>query len=721
MRLGIQEDKEMEMLLDEINYATSPHPHHHHHDDARAGNDDARRIPHVHPIHDMNGSAADACPSPSHALVDGRGHGYGYGAGHACVSPPHLVSEGSSSSSSSLSGTLSPAGEDGARRSSAGEDWMMEELGLVGGLRSMSIGDDREAPLGFPPKPKPALALANNAISPYLFRTNYGSDLVPGGAVDDAYGARRRSVLFFDVDERLYGYGPQQHCSVDANRLESWMETHRLDSPASYSNGLCTAPENFLWREEAIRADGAFGANSCYRGSRGLGFPSSFLQSLQSGVALGQDLNAWNSLSPHHLMLSKQVHSLPYSWAPQSQFLARNLRNVEPFGCENSLIIQEKGLHYVGNQCHCPLEERKRLQLDDRMYLRGIRVANVDSVPDVHQPELGHSPSLPLKYDDLMGIEGYVYSIAKDQHGCRYLQHKFDEGSLQVDVIFNGIIDHVVELMVDPFGNYLMQKLLDVCSEEQMTRIILMLTEDAEELVRISLNIHGTRAVQKLIETLKSRQQIALVISALRPGFLDLIKDLNGNHVVQRCLQCLTVEDNKFIFDAATKHCVDIATHQHGCCVLQRCISHSTGEHWMKLVAEISTNGLKLAQDDFGNYVVQYILDLKSPLVIANLVSQFEGNYVQLSMQKFSSHVVEKCLKVFGEDDQATIILELLSVSQFEQLLQHPYANYVIQSALQNTKGSLHATLVEAIHPHAAILRTSPYCKRIFSRALPKK
>lgn len=54
--------------------------------------------------------------------------------------------------------------------------------------------------------------------------------------------------------------------------------------------------------------------------------------------------------------------------------------------------------------------------------------------------------------------------------------------------------------------------------------------------------------VQKLIETLKTRQQISLVISALEPGFLALIKDLNGNHVVQRCLQCLSNEDNKVLF-----------------------------------------------------------------------------------------------------------------------------------------------------------------------------
>lgn len=51
--------------------------------------------------------------------------------------------------------------------------------------------------------------------------------------------------------------------------------------------------------------------------------------------------------------------------------------------------------------------------------------------------------------------------------------------------------------------------------------------------------------VQKLIETLKTRQQISRVTLTLEPGFLDLIKDLNGNHVIQRCLQCLGKEDNR--------------------------------------------------------------------------------------------------------------------------------------------------------------------------------
>lgn len=51
--------------------------------------------------------------------------------------------------------------------------------------------------------------------------------------------------------------------------------------------------------------------------------------------------------------------------------------------------------------------------------------------------------------------------------------------------------------------------------------------------------------MQRLIETLKNKKQTALVISALQPGFLSLIKDPNGNHVIQRCLQCFSSEDSE--------------------------------------------------------------------------------------------------------------------------------------------------------------------------------
>ncbi|XP_043693848.1 meiotic coiled-coil protein 2-like isoform X2 [Telopea speciosissima] len=501
------------------------------------------------------------------------------------------------------------------------------------------------------------------------------------------------------------------HCSDPLDYPRRQREQHASNET------LCN-----LW----FQADSGFGMNCYDRGAQLLNVaPSvtkafstdSFLSSQRNGMHSSKDRVLLNSPSPPQLtdpklpldaeglnryslpMFSETTAAFPKSWVTQYLPSVRSSPNIETFNCEDSLIIPGKGLNYVINKgtdwsrghksvsCNeiCTgLPQEKGCGSDSQSHFEGSSAFKCKNGRDlrIHCPFI-----LPQKLNSLMEVQGCIYFMAKDQHGCRFLQKKFDEGTAEdVEMVFNEIIEDVVELMMNPFGNYLMQKLLDVGTEEQRMQILLMVTEEPGQLVKISLNTHGTRVVQKLIETLKTKQQISMVISALEPGFLDLINDLNGNHVVQRCLQCLSNEDNKFIFKAAAKYCVDIATHRHGCCVLQRCIAHSTGEHREKLVAEICTNGLLLAQDAFGNYVVQFVLELKISTATAYLISQFEGNYVHLSTQKFSSNVVEKCLKVFGEENRSRIVHEFLSHSHFEQLLQDPFANYVIQSALRVTK-----------------------------------
>lgn len=67
---------------------------------------------------------------------------------------------------------------------------------------------------------------------------------------------------------------------------------------------------------------------------------------------------------------------------------------------------------------------------------------------------------------------GQLLAVAKDQNGCRFLQRKFDEGGASaVAVVFQEALQHLVPLMTDPFGNYLVQKLLDRCSEEQRLEV----------------------------------------------------------------------------------------------------------------------------------------------------------------------------------------------------------------------------------------------------------
>lgn len=173
---------------------------------------------------------------------------------------------------------------------------------------------------------------------------------------------------------------------------------------------------------------------------------------------------------------------------------------LQDFTSEDSFIIQGEALNYVinkgfdgsrGNNKGSSPEtgvgksEEKTTQLAGLSRFSGICESGRDS-------RLYSPFSLPPKYNSLVEAQGHIYVMAKDQHGCRFLQRMFDEGTPQdVQIIFNEIIDHVVELMMNPFGNYLMQKLLDVCSEEQRMQMLVMLTEESGQLVGISLNTHG--------------------------------------------------------------------------------------------------------------------------------------------------------------------------------------------------------------------------------------
>ncbi|KAJ7527351.1 hypothetical protein O6H91_16G049800 [Diphasiastrum complanatum] len=421
------------------------------------------------------------------------------------------------------------------------------------------------------------------------------------------------------------------------------------------------------------------------------------------------------------LRRNSDCHQLSGSYFPTiSQFNPSNMLANQGTRSNGGLLSAGEELDYSNHKSQTSLPSATLLS---GMYPKSPSMAQVDVEADgsmLLNPPTSHLQQQP-KYSSLEEVKGRIYAIAKDQHGCRFLQRKFDEGSVEdVKTIFSEIFDNIVELMTDPFGNYLIQKFFEVCTESQRMQILSAVTETAE-LVSISLNMHGTRAVQKLIETLTSPEQVDMVIMSLQQGVVTLIKDLNGNHVVQRCLQRLSNKDSQFIFDAAVSHCVEIATHRHGCCVLQRCVDFASGPQRECLFSEIAANALVLSQDPYGNYVVQYILDLNILWASNEVMIRLGGNYAQLAMQKFSSNVVEKCLKLADEENRIRIVHELITSTFLGQMLQHEYANYVIQCALSVSKGALHSSLVEALRPHLATLRSSPYGKRILSRTNLKK
>ncbi|XP_076920085.1 pumilio homolog 12-like [Bidens hawaiensis] len=289
-------------------------------------------------------------------------------------------------------------------------------------------------------------------------------------------------------------------------------------------------------------------------------------------------------------------------------------------------------------------------------------------------------------------LRGRIYTMAKDQNGFRILQAMFENPTLdEVEFVLSEVVGVVSDLMKDQFGNYLVQKLVALCNDDQKMQLILSLVKD---IILVCMNPHGTRSVQKLLENLQDTNQVKLVIKALHRGATMLAVDPNGHHVIQFCLVNFPTEVNMPILTEIANECYKIATDRSGCCVLQACVEHTRGEVRTRILAEIMANSVHLAEDPFGNYVLQHMVGLNIPELTALLVRQLQGNFATLSCNKYGSNVVEKCLNESGEGVSTRIVLELVRSPNSSSLLVDLYANFVIQSALKVSKVSKYFQLL---------------------------
>lgn len=321
-----------------------------------------------------------------------------------------------------------------------------------------------------------------------------------------------------------------------------------------------------------------------------------------------------------------------------------------------------------------------------------------------------------FNFDIAVANDQEVHSLCKDQRGCRFLQRKLSDGDPSViRKIFNATHPHVVSLMMDPFGNYLCQKLFEYCTADEITQLLMAASPS---LPTVAVNQHGTRALQKLIDAVTQQDQVAILISALDGHVVRLIRDLNGNHVIQKLLLDLDATGSQFIYVAVCHSIVKIGSHRHGCCVLQRCLDYAQGQNRNNLVAHIVAKALVLVCDPFGNYVCQYVIDLGIQEYTDSLVTQLLGKLSSLSVQKFSSNVVEKCLRAASFSLQKAMIAEIMTPKTLNELLLDNYGNYVIQTALE-ASSSLDATTKHQLSMsiQTALTTTrSPYGRRVMSK-----
>jgi hypothetical protein len=366
----------------------------------------------------------------------------------------------------------------------------------------------------------------------------------------------------------------------------------------------------------------------------------------------------------------------------------------------------------------------------------------------------------------ISSLVGQIRRLSRDQMGCRMLQQALVANDPEVSTtIFHELLPHMADLMMDPFGNYLFQKLFDSISLKE--RELLVKTVSGR-LVQASLNLHGTRSVQKIIDTVSTNYSLALLhhhpehdqneplevaesknriasmlATALKPAAARLCVDSHGNHVMQRILSGFPPQYTAFIYDCVATNVTDVARHRHGCCVIQRCLDSHPQLHYIDdnskklldpcsasiiearahLIQQICAGALHLMQDAYGNYVVQYVLDICVGQpgefdIIDSICRATIGQVALLSVQKFSSNVIEKCLEKCSSDMRELYLDEICNETKIRDLMTDPFGNYVVQRALGVASHTHAVKLVDSMKPHLLGMKNTAPGRRIIGKIL---
>ncbi|TVU29561.1 hypothetical protein EJB05_21133, partial [Eragrostis curvula] len=373
------------------------------------------------------------------------------------------------------------------------------------------------------------------------------------------------------------------------------------------------------------------------------------------------------------------------------------------------------------------VDRRHRRRFSEFSNQRRALIDAGDQLDALSSPVRGISAD---QYDGmrLEDVRGRMCSVASSLPGCQFLARMVDDGgAAAARQVFEEVAGEVVRFMGHSPGHVLVETLAKFWTDEEVIRRVLGVLAAANpvQILAAARNHAGSSILQTLIGRIAGQrghvESFTRTLAGVgETGVLSLIQDMSGSQLILKCLDRFSADQNQFITDVVVKCPHRVCLDRHGCHVFTRCIDMAGDEQTRaSLVRAVCRDGLALAEHGAGNYVVQHVIEAAAPWAKDGLHRAFRGRYASLARQKASSHVVQRCLQLFSREKAEEIVWELLSCEwhcTFRDLISDPYANYVVQTAMERTEGQMHRTLLNAIGRYKDALAEDRFAKQVFQK-----
>ena len=312
----------------------------------------------------------------------------------------------------------------------------------------------------------------------------------------------------------------------------------------------------------------------------------------------------------------------------------------------------------------------------------------------------------------------------KEQKGAKYIQKKIEEKNPDfLFKLYEQMKNNLYDIMTNQYGNYVIQKFVENCDKKLISNMLKNLSvNNGKILYDISINNYGTRPLQKIIENLSNnmtQQDINIILNFTKGNTLNLIKDINGNRIIQSIIQNIKNKELLSpIYKEINENIIEIIKTKSGCCVFAKIILNIIEEDLNSMTDIIINNIENLINDEFGNISLKRIIKLNNENYNNKIYNCIKDNLMQLSCQKFSSNVIDACVDNNTSLKKKVIQKLIENENNITDLILDQYGNYIIQNALQNSEKNEFDIIIQHIKENEKKLKQTNHGKIVFEKLM---
>jgi len=334
----------------------------------------------------------------------------------------------------------------------------------------------------------------------------------------------------------------------------------------------------------------------------------------------------------------------------------------------------------------------------------------------------------PLNYRRLLDRNvncNWKYIVDKivcnnDQQASIFLQQKLKVGTPEQKYeIVEAIVAQAYPLMVNRFGNFLVQRCFEHGTPEQVIKIAEAIRGNT---LSLSMDPFGCHVVQKAFDSVPEDYKAIMVHELLR-RIPETVIHRYACHVWQKLFELRWTETPpqimKYVNEALRGMWHEVALGETGSLVVQNIFENCLEDDKRPCIEEVLANIDIVAHGQFGNWCIQHVCEHGAPPDRSRAIDHVIRYAAEYSTDQFASKVVEKCLKIGGGEFLGRYLDRVCEGRRDRtripliDIASDQYGNYLVQWILNNASPQHREVVAAHIRKHMVSLRGSKFGSRV--------